>query len=201
MARALGPEKCLALPFLHAFSGCDTVSSFAGRGKRTVWDIWKTFNDVTPAFWTLASTPSSVEGQLDVLERFVVLYDRASSGEKVNEARKQLFSQKGRPMDGLPPTQAALVEHTKRAAYQAGHVWAQMFVAVPKLPSPGEWGWLQTTEGSWEVKWTTLPEASHACRELLRCGSQKGYRQQCKFVKAALQCTGLCLCRGLCDRE
>jgi len=54
------------------------VSSFAGRGKRTVWDIWKTFNDVTPAFSALASTPSTVDFQLEVLERFVVLlYDRA----------------------------------------------------------------------------------------------------------------------------
>jgi len=34
MAGALGPEKCIALPFRHAFSGCDTVSSFPGRGKK-----------------------------------------------------------------------------------------------------------------------------------------------------------------------
>ena len=204
MAGALGPEKCIALPFLHAFSGCDTVSSFAGRGKRTVWEIWKIFNEVTPAFCTLASTPdpSSVNDQLEVLERFVVLlYDRTSTEVKVNEARKHLFSQKGRPMDGLPPTRAALVEHTKRAAYQSGHVWAQMFVAVPKLPSPSEWGWLQTTNGGWEVKWTALPEASQACRELLRCGCKKGCRKQCKCVKAVLQCTALCLCGGQCDRE
>ena len=204
MARALGPEKCIALPFMHAFSGCDTVSSFAGRGKRTVWEIWNIFNEVTPAFCILASTPdlSSVGDQLEVLERFVVLlYDRASTEMKVNEARKQLFSQKGRPMDGLPPTQAALAEHIKRAAYQAGHVWAQMFVAVPNLPSPSEWGWVQTSNGGWEVEWTALPEASQACCELFRCGCKKGCRRQCKCVKAALQCTALCLCGGLCDRE
>jgi len=51
---------------------------------------------------------------------------------------KQLFSQKGRPIDGIPPTQVAIVGHTKRAAYQAGHIWAQMFVTVPNLPSPSE---------------------------------------------------------------
>lgn len=202
MAVALGPEKSVALPFLHAFSGCDTVSSFAGRGKRTVWDIWKTYQEVTPAFVTLGSTPSSVDAQMEVLERFVVLlYDRTSSVEKVNEARKQLFSQKGRQMDGLPPSRAALEEHTKRAAYQAGHVWAQMINAVPKLPSPSEWGWLQRNTGGWEVKWTVLPEASRACRQLLRCGCKKGCRGQCKCVKAALPCTALCLCGGLCDRE
>ena len=27
---ALGPEKCKALHFLHAFNGCDLISSFAG---------------------------------------------------------------------------------------------------------------------------------------------------------------------------
>ena len=136
------------------------------------------------------------------MEHFVVLlYDRASTEVKVNEARKHLFSQKGRPMDGLPPTRAALVEHTKRAAYQSGHVWAQMFVAVPRLPSPSKLGWLQTTNGGWEVKWTALPEASQACCELLRCGCKKGCRKQCKCVKAVLQCTALCLCGGQCDRE
>ena len=94
MAINLGPEKCKALPFLHAFSGCDTVSSFAGRGKKTVWDIWNVFNEVTPALCTLAANPSSVNDQFDLLKRFVVLlYDRTSSEEKVNAARKQLFPQ------------------------------------------------------------------------------------------------------------
>ena len=99
-------------------------------------------------------------------------------------------------MDGLPQTQAALVEHTKRAAYEADHVWAQMFKAVPKLPSPAEWGWLPTNDAGWDVKWTTLAEASHACRELLRCGCKKGCRGQCKCVIAVLQFTGLCLREG-----
>src|SRR5688572_5177189 len=85
MARSLAPEKCIALHFLHTFSGCDTVSSFANCEKRTVLDILKTFNDVSPAFCTLASTCSSVDDQLDILDRSVVLlYDRASSEEKVN---------------------------------------------------------------------------------------------------------------------
>uniref|UniRef100_H3B0T7 Uncharacterized protein n=1 Tax=Latimeria chalumnae TaxID=7897 RepID=H3B0T7_LATCH len=35
--QTLGPEVCLALPFWHAFTGCDTVSSFAGHGKKTAW--------------------------------------------------------------------------------------------------------------------------------------------------------------------
>ncbi|KAG7160441.1 hypothetical protein Hamer_G001691 [Homarus americanus] len=93
MAGSLGPEKCKALPFLRTFSGCDTVSYFAGRGKRSVWEVWKAFYEATSTFCALASTPSSVEDNVGVLDRFVVLlYDRACGAVGVNEARNQLFS-------------------------------------------------------------------------------------------------------------
>ena len=56
MAKILGPERCIALPMFHAFTGCDTVSSFFGRGKKTAWDTWMNFNDITSAFCVLAAT-------------------------------------------------------------------------------------------------------------------------------------------------
>ncbi|KAK0131219.1 hypothetical protein N1851_034085 [Merluccius polli] len=45
---------------------------------------------------------------------------------------------------------------------------------APELPSPSEWGWNKKSGGGWSVTWTTLPEASEACRELLRCGCKMG---------------------------
>ena len=43
------------------------------------------------------------------LERFVVLmYDRTSECREVNEARKQLFIQKSRTLETIPPTKTAL---------------------------------------------------------------------------------------------
>ena len=45
----------------------------------------------------------SIPEWLALLERFVILlYDRTSSHNSVKEARKQLFTQRGRAMDGLP---------------------------------------------------------------------------------------------------
>ena len=68
------------------------------------------------------------------IERLIVLlYDRASSKMTVNEARKQLFAQKGRSLDVIPSSGAALLEHTKRAAYQARHYWGQ---ALKPRPAP-----------------------------------------------------------------
>ena len=81
-------------------------------------------DDVTTAFCALAAS------------RFVVLLFDCTT----NQGRKQLFIQKVRAIDGLPPTQAALIQHTKRAAYQAGHCWGQMMVAAPELPMTQEDG-------------------------------------------------------------
>ena len=203
MAAALGPNKCQGLPFFHAVTGCDTVSSFGGRGKKKAWETWKACDevtDITAAFCALAASPTSsaIDDHMDALERFVVLlYDRTSGLEHVNECHKHLFTQTGRSIDALPPTREALKQHIKRAAYQAGYCWSQMMVSTPELPSPSDWGWVHTDNG-WDVYWTTLPEATDACRQLLRSGCKKGCRRQCKCAKAALQCTALCHCGGEC---
>ena len=204
MPNALRLERCMGLPMFHAFTGCDTVLFFGERGKKTAWKIWMAFNDVTRAFCDLGSTPVSITESMELLERFVILlYDRTSTDISVNHARQQLFTKKGRKIDALPPTQAALSEHTKRAAYQAGYVWGQMLVAEPELPPPppSDWGWKKNAVGQWEAQWTLLPEAVLACRELIRCGCKKGCRNQCKCRKAALQCTALCLCDGHCGDD
>ena len=201
MAAALGVDKCIALPVFHALTGCDTVSFFGGRGKKSAWDVWKVHDAVKATFCTLASTPTraSLDDCMPALERFVVLlYDRTSCEVEVNTARKHLFTQKSRSIDALPPTRAALLEHSKRAAFMAGHCWAQVATPCPQLPSPADWGWSKN-DGGWHVYWTALPEATQVCRELLRCGCKQGCRGRCKCVRAALQCTALCHCEGLCS--
>lgn len=131
------------------------------------------------------------------LECFVVLmYDRMSDTMEVNEARKQLFTQKSRALENIPPTKAALEQHIKRAAYQA-IVWRNALVPDPELPSPSDWGWLKEPTG-WQPLWTTLPEASQTCYELIHCGCKKGCSARCKCKKAALKCTALCSCSGDC---
>ena len=58
IASRVGPEKASALPFFHAFTGCDTTSAFAGRGEKTAWDIWRDYPEVTDAFLSLAKCPN-----------------------------------------------------------------------------------------------------------------------------------------------
>ena len=131
------------------------------------------------------------------LERFVALiYDTTSRLQCINQVRKQLFTQKGRAIEVLPPTKA-LIQHTKHADYQAGYSWAQVMIPDPKIPSPSEWGWKCKESSRWEICWTTLPKSTKVCRELLRCGCKKGCKNHCNSLKAALQCTARCHCGGL----
>ena len=96
------------------------MSSFAGRGKKTAWEIWKVFPEVTDASEELLHMPSDVsEESKSLLERFVVLmYDRASDIMEMNDASKQLFARKSRALDNIP-MQAALQQHIKHASLQA----------------------------------------------------------------------------------
>ena len=138
------------------------------------------------------------DSMMSVLERFVVLlYDKTSDQVSVNDARKQLFTQKSRSMENKPPTKGSIVQHIKHASYQA-NCWNRALCLDPCLPSPIDWEW-QKDDAGWQPLWTNLPEASESCRELTRCGCKKGCRGQCKCLKAALKCTHLCACSGTCE--
>jgi len=123
IASRLGPEKARSLPVFHAFPGCDTVSCFFRKGKKTAWITWMAHEEATSAFLKLSNNADDVSEEcLRKLERFVVLlYDRTSTKLHVNEAPKQLFSQKAKSIESIRPTQAALIQHIRRAAYQGGH--------------------------------------------------------------------------------
>ena len=120
VAAAFGPRKSATLPLFHALTGCDTVSSFAGIGKKTAWAAWNVYPEVTEAFEELMHMADPISDRtLEVIERFVLLmYSRTSDLSRVNDARKQLFGQKSRSLENIPPTQAALEQHLKRARYQ-----------------------------------------------------------------------------------
>ncbi len=184
---------------MHAISG--TVSSFSGIGKKTVWDVWKSLPNLTSLFSQLSETPDEItESDMEKIERFVVLlYSRTSSIVTVNSVRKQLFSHGNRKLENIPPSKAALLQHVKRASFQAGHVWGQALIANPTLPSPSEWGWQkEDNDGQWTPLWTILPEASKGCRELIKFGCKKQCCGRCQCSKANLKCTQLCFCEGQC---
>ena len=67
----------------HAITGC-------------AFNVWMNYNEVTAVFRTIGNSPETENGMgvMSMIERFVVLlYDRTSKYEHVNEARKNLFAE------------------------------------------------------------------------------------------------------------
>ena len=192
---AIGPEKASGILYFHAFTGCDVVSSFHGKGKKSAWLTWEVCDEVSKTFTKLSNCPTEVsEDDLQKLENFVVvMYDRSSAATGVDEARLNLFARKQRSYDAIPPTSAALMEHAKRAAYQAGIIWGQATVTNPEVVSPADWGWNQKGD-IWQICWTMLPPIAASCQELTQCSCKKGCNRRCKCFRSGLACTALCSC-------
>ena len=118
ICHALGKRKSISLPISHCFTGCDTTSAFWGKGEKSAWE---SYPEVTQAFIYMAThphTPLTVESQYFWnLEHFtVVVYDKTSCLVSVDEVQKELFCQKNRNMENIPPTQDALLQHCKHVA-------------------------------------------------------------------------------------
>ena len=98
IATFLGPEKSRALPMFHAFTGCDTVSSFVHRGKKTAWNIWKAYDEATTAFMALSGEPEDVpHAMFAILKHFTILtFNRTSCLDNINEARRAFCQERKR---------------------------------------------------------------------------------------------------------
>ena len=70
----MDPRICVTLPVFHAFTWCDIVSSFGGKGKKTTWITWQNSPEATDAFEELLLMQGDTSDHtISVVERFVVL--------------------------------------------------------------------------------------------------------------------------------
>ena len=206
VANKLGNDECMALPFFHAFTGCDVTSSMAGIGKKTGWNVWQNFPEVTNTMIALTENPSELNEDsihMQLLERLTVLmYSKTCSCTTVNEARQTLFTHNLKSLDNIPPTKAALFQHTKRTVLIVSFIWHRSLKRLLSLPNFALYGWEWNKRlHSWVPYWTVLGDASSACAMMLHCGCTTSCVKNCKCAKAGLRCTPLCKCEGGCTRS
>ena len=206
VTKALGAERCAAIAFFHAFSGCDVTSSMVGIGKKTAWNAWISFPKVTDTMIELTENPSELNENsehMQVLERFTVLmYSKTCNAETVNEARQRLFTHNLKSLENIPPTKAALYQHTRRVVLVTSFIWHRALnrqLCLPTFDGYG-WEWNERTQ-SWVPYWTKLEDVSSACALMLHCGCTKSCAGNCKCSKVGLRCTPLCKCEGGCERN
>ena len=140
---AIGLANTRQILFFHAFTGCYVVSAFRGKGKKSAWLAWDAYTEVSDVIAKLSQYPLTVDDEdLQILGKFVVIiYYRSSTAKGVDDARLDMFARKQKPYEAIPPTRGALLQHTKRAANQAGCIWSQSKVHKPETQDPAEWGW------------------------------------------------------------
>ena len=97
--------------------------------------------EITDTFIDNGSMPLSLSDEsLIHLQRFVILlYDRTSECSRVDQCIEQLFS-KGRQIDRIPPTEAALKEHIKRTVYQVGVLLGSNLCCTSAVTEPWRMG-------------------------------------------------------------
>ena len=81
---------------------------------------------------------SSSTHKINVAQKFATfLYTKSSAAEGIDECRYTMFKS-GCPIQKLPPSLAALQQHTRRAIYQA-EVWKANLEKAQNLPSSLNW--------------------------------------------------------------
>ena len=103
-------EKSKGMPFFHAFTGCEVISAFHGKKKKSAWQTWDVCDKASGVFSKLSQYPPVVDDDdLETLEKFVVMmYDRSSTAEGVDDARLGMFAWKQSLYEAIPPTRSVL---------------------------------------------------------------------------------------------
>ena len=97
-----------------------------------------------------------------------------------------------------PTTQTALIQHIKRAAYQAVCICGQeTTICQMETKSLAYWGW-KKQDDMWQIFWTVLPPIAQSCQQLTQSGCKTEFRGRCKCYCFSLPFIALCRPRFLC---
>ena len=193
IAAGVGPLMCKLLPAFHALTGCDSTSALSRVGKKKAWRI--TVNSkVHQQHLVCVGQSSDVDSVIArKVETFICSLYNASNRipTSADEARYQLFCQKAQSNLQLPPTSDSLLQHIKRANYQA-YVWRKALVPRQDLPTPAGNG--RTIQGnSLFPQLITKPLAPESILELVNCQCSKSSCTQkcsCSVCKSFIGTSG-----------
>jgi hypothetical protein len=163
LADHYGSPQCSALLGLHSFTGCDSVSAFKGKGKVSAAKLLGKSPSFSKTFQQLGSSWVIGEELVHGLEKFVCALYGKPKFQNIDALRHFLLKSKCHSdgddltvkvntnidLSGMPPSRKCLIEHIKRANYQA-RIWRMGDIPISDLPKPWEnHGWLESGEPCW----------------------------------------------------
>lgn len=179
---------------MHAFTGCDTTSSFFGHGKGKFVSLIEQH----PHLKAQAATFLEPSVSQDLIEQageqlILALYGQMHSGS-LDELRYELFiksaSKKSFNLARLPPTSDAARWHSMRAYHQV-QTW------LGNVTNPCQWGWKKGSSGLLPIT-MSKDAAPDMLLKMVSCTCKKGCTAACSCRKSGLNCSLTCKhCSGL----
>lgn len=198
VAATLGADPCKGLVGMHAYTGCDSVSTFAGKGKMSSLKLMTSNKQVLEAFMELGNEWSLSQKLMENLEAVTCLiYAANTTLAHVNDLRYNLFCARRGEIEShqLPPSRDCLKQHAQRANYQAA-IWRRCLQQTPCIPNPVGHGWkMENVDGREQlvIKWMDGQPVPEAVLDLLSCKCSKAcVIPRCVCMANGLKCTDMC---------
>ena len=197
--KAMGPQQCTVLPFIHSLSGRDITSYPYFIGKKSwlaaskLTDI-ENLEDFADEAENVAIADKLKNQARDLL---IVVYTKKIDmmGSSLAQVRTNKFlNNRSTLLKLLPPTEGAFKEHLKLSALAVA-IDKQSHIAKPILPCLDNYGWtvkdanlvpVLTKEPLWPPEMTK--SVSYGCTK--RC------TRNCSCAKKDVQCYVGCGCTG-----
>ena len=158
-----------ALPGLHDFTGCDTVSAFSGKGKVKALKIMLTDAKFVEFFESIGGDWTMSDEIYSCAEEFLCHLYCFNDEVDVNILRYEIYCSKcGKcEPEQLPPCRSSLCKHVDRANFRA-KLWKSAMISNEDVPCPGSHGWKLTShmneEERLEIDWMDCqPEPNEVC--------------------------------------
>ena len=194
----LGPNTCHLLPFIHAFTGCDTTSRIYGISKGaalkklTADQQLKLHAETFLKESTKCDIVAAGEGAL------VSLYGGIQI-ENLNLLRFRKFAIRVMTSSSfvqvctLPPTSSSAKYHSMRVYHQV-----QEWTKPDNTLQPKDWGW-SLVQNRLLPKKTDLPAAPDNLLKMVKCSCKQNCdTKRCTCRKHGLDCSiGCSECRGM----
>lgn len=175
--------------FIHAFSGCDTVSAIFGMGKNRIINVLKQNRQLREGL-KFFKNPNPSKNQIATSGENVIiaLYGGKESDDSIDTVRYRLFAQSGiktkTDFSRLPPTSAAVRQHSFRSYHQV-QTW------LGKETNALDWGWKRSNRGLEPITCEKEP-IPETLLNMISCSCKKKCEGACGCRKAGIKCSILC---------
>ena len=199
---------CKGLPFFHAFTGWNTVSSFYKVGKAKFWAVRLAKvkagdNIVKYLYKKFSNCPINIEvNEFDMLCNFVYeAYGLIKQAPLKTRRTDRLISTPNVNLRMLVPFPSGVLQHTKRACIQVGYFWKLSEIET-NIPDPIKWGWKPLPDGSLAPHWQDEVVTDNSKPIIESCSCSKGKCSNCSCKKSSMKYLVYCKCdKGKCKNK